>query len=129
MAGDPAKAAAAKKRKWPQAITALLCSRTVEEAAKVLHVGATTLYEWRRDPEFQEMFDQAQRDHGNSTLALLIWNIAEGAKTERRLLKSKKEEIALETLRLLKESAMAAVAALQLQERVKRLEEGQRSPL
>jgi Helix-turn-helix domain len=39
-------------RKQEAAILALLSTRTVEEAARVVHISPRTLYRWQKEPEF-----------------------------------------------------------------------------
>ena len=42
------------------AIAALLTQRNVEEAARVVGMGTTTLYRWMRDPEFASAYREAR---------------------------------------------------------------------
>ena len=48
-------------RKMEDAIVALLSTRTVEEAARVVGVSAKTLLRWMKEPEFKKAFLAAQR--------------------------------------------------------------------
>jgi hypothetical protein len=48
-------------RKKEEAIVALLTHRNVEDAARAVGVGATTLLRWLKLPEFQKAFRQARR--------------------------------------------------------------------
>ena len=50
----------AKYRRMRAAIAALLTQRNVEEAARVVGMGATTLYRWMRDPEFDFAYREAR---------------------------------------------------------------------
>ena len=43
------------------AIAALLTHRSVEEAARAIDIGASTLYQWRKYPEFVEDWREAKR--------------------------------------------------------------------
>jgi hypothetical protein len=49
-------------RKKEQAIAALLSHRGLEEAAKAVGIGVTTLRRWMRLPEFRAEYLQARRD-------------------------------------------------------------------
>jgi hypothetical protein len=48
-------------RKKEDAIVALLTTRTVEEAARVVDVSPKTLLRWQREPEFDLAFRAAKR--------------------------------------------------------------------
>ena len=48
-------------RKMEDAIVALLTTRTVEEAARVVGISAKTLLRWMKEPEFNKAFLAAQR--------------------------------------------------------------------
>ena len=43
-------------------ISALLISRTIEEAAKMANVGEHTVYRWLKLPEFAEAYREARRE-------------------------------------------------------------------
>lgn len=51
----------ARDRKREAAVAALLSQSTVEDAARVTGVGATTIYRWLQDAEFLSMFRAARR--------------------------------------------------------------------
>src|SRR6185437_12715882 len=57
MAGPTAKF----NRKKEEAITALLTSRSIEEAAKNAGIGIQTLIRWMKLPEFDEAYRKARR--------------------------------------------------------------------
>src|SRR5579864_6126392 len=48
-------------RKREEAIMALLSQRNVEEAARVVGVGARTLYRWMKEPDFDFAYREARR--------------------------------------------------------------------
>ena len=48
-------------RKKEEAIAALLTQRNIEEAAKSIGIGGTTLLRWMKDPEFQRAYREARR--------------------------------------------------------------------
>ena len=46
-------------RKMDAAVAALLTQRNVEEAAQAAGIGATTLWRWLKQPEFQAAYREA----------------------------------------------------------------------
>ncbi len=48
-------------RKQEQAVAALLSQRSVEDAARVAGIGASTLIRWLKLPEFQSAYREARR--------------------------------------------------------------------
>jgi predicted DNA-binding transcriptional regulator AlpA len=48
-------------RKMEEAIAALVAHRTVEEAARAVHISAPTLYRWMKIPEFQAAYREARQ--------------------------------------------------------------------
>ena len=48
-------------RKQEEAIAALLAQRTIEEAARVVGVGAKMLQRWLQEPDFQTAYREARR--------------------------------------------------------------------
>jgi hypothetical protein len=48
--------------KMEAVISALLISRTIEEAAKMASVGEHTIYRWLKLPEFVEAYREARRE-------------------------------------------------------------------
>ena len=58
-------------RKKEQAIVALLTHRNVEDAARAVGIGTTTLLRWLKLPEFQKLYREAKRAaFGQSTARL-----------------------------------------------------------
>jgi transposase-like protein len=47
--------------KQEEAIVALLTQRNVEEAARAIDVGASTLFRWLKDPAFDRAYREARR--------------------------------------------------------------------
>jgi transposase-like protein len=68
-------------RKQEAAIAALLTQRNVEEAAKAVGVGATTLWRWLKLPEFQAAYRQARRDALGQAVARLQQGTSAAATT------------------------------------------------
>ena len=48
-------------RKKEQAIAALLSQKSIEDAARVAHIGTNTLLRWMKLPEFDVAYRQARR--------------------------------------------------------------------
>jgi hypothetical protein len=73
-------------RKKEQAIAALLSQRGIEEAARVVGIGATTLRRWMRLPEFQAEYLQARRDVVNQVNARIQQNSGAAASVLLKLM-------------------------------------------
>lgn len=58
-------------RKQEEAIAALLSQRSVEEAARSIGIGTTTLLRWQRLPEFQNAYREARRAAFGQSVARL----------------------------------------------------------
>src|SRR5258705_8128354 len=58
-------------RKKEDAIVALLTTRTVEEAARVVGVSAKTLLRWMKEPEFDTAYRAAKRAAFGQSIARL----------------------------------------------------------
>jgi len=58
-------------RKKEEAIVALLTTRTVEEAARVVHISAKTLLRWMKEPEFDAAYQAAKRAAFGQSIARL----------------------------------------------------------
>jgi hypothetical protein len=73
-------------RKKEQAIAALLSNRSVEQAAKAVGVGVTTLRRWMRNPEFKAEYLQARREGLAQATARLQQSSGPAASTLLRLM-------------------------------------------
>jgi hypothetical protein len=58
-------------RKQEAAILALLSTRTVEEAARVVHISPRTLYRWQKEPGFDAAYRAAKRMSFGQSIARL----------------------------------------------------------
>ena len=56
-------------RKQEEAIAALLSQRSVEDAARVAHIGTNTLLRWLQLPEFKAAYRQARWEAVSQTIA------------------------------------------------------------
>jgi len=68
-------------RKKEAAIAALLSNRNVDEAARAVGVGPTTLWRWLKLPEFQAEYRKARRDAFGQSVARLQQGTAAAATT------------------------------------------------
>jgi hypothetical protein len=50
---------------------ALLSTRTVEEAARVVHISPRTLYRWQKEPKFDAAYREAKRMSFGQSIARL----------------------------------------------------------
>ena len=73
-------------RKKEQAIAALLSQRGIEEAARAVGIGASTLRRWLRLPEFKEEYLQARRDVVNQVHARIQQNSGAAASVLLKLM-------------------------------------------
>ncbi len=73
-------------RKKEQAIAALLSQRGIEEAARSVGIGGTTLRRWLRLPEFHEEYLQARRDVVNQVNARMQQNSGAAASVLLKLM-------------------------------------------
>ena len=68
-------------RKKEEAIAALLTQRNIEEAAKVVGIGANTLLRWLKVPEFQTAYREARRAAFGQAVARLQQGTSAAAST------------------------------------------------
>jgi len=59
------------ERRKEQAIAALLTQRSVDEAARSIDIGTTTLLRWMRQPEFESAYREARRTAFSQSVARL----------------------------------------------------------
>src|SRR5258708_24337493 len=82
MAGHGAKFG----RKKEEAIVALLSQRTIEDAARVINIGAATLLRWLKDPEFETTYREARRAAFGQAVARLQQASSAAASTVLKLM-------------------------------------------
>ena len=58
-------------RKKDEAIVALLSQRTIEDAARACNTPARTLYNWLKEPEFEEAYRAARRQAYGQSISRL----------------------------------------------------------
>ena len=73
-------------RKKEEAIAALLTQRNIEEAAKVVGIGANTLLRWMKLPEFEKAYREARRAAFGQAIARLQQGSSAAATTLLKLL-------------------------------------------
>ena len=59
------------ERKKEEAIVALLTQKNIEEAARSIGIGSTTLLRWLKDPDFDAAYRQARRAAFRQSVARL----------------------------------------------------------
>jgi transposase-like protein len=69
------------ERKKEAALSALLTQRSIEDAARVIGVGFSTLRRWMRIPEFEAAYREARRDAMWQSIARLQQNSGAAATT------------------------------------------------
>ena len=68
-------------RKKEEAIAALLTHRNIDEAARAIGIGATTLWRWQKLPEFQTAYRDARRAAYGQAVARLQQGTSAAATT------------------------------------------------
>jgi transposase-like protein len=74
------------ERKREAAISALLTQRSIEDAARVIGVGFSTLRRWMRIPEFDAAYRQALRDAMSQSIARLQQNSGAAVSTTLKIM-------------------------------------------
>src|ERR1022692_2156810 len=77
MVGHGAKSS----RQRDEAIVALLSQRNVEEAARAVGIGATTLLRWLKQPEFDRAYREAKRAAHSQSIARMLGGSSAAAST------------------------------------------------
>src|SRR5689334_16867526 len=73
-------------RKKEAAIAALLTSRNVEEAARLVGIGPATLQRWMKEPEFREALQKASHSVVRQATSRLQQNAGAASATMLRLM-------------------------------------------
>lgn len=117
-----------KRRYREKAITALLSSDTIEQAAKEAGISKRTLLRWLSEPEFRAAYAQAKGDVLRTATAILTRNAGRAAKVLAEIFDAEPEAhqggrvtAALGTIRL----ALDAFELESLEERLRKLESQQ----
>ena len=110
--------------KQERAIAALITSKTLEEAAQRAGVSPRTLYRWQHeDPLFQVEWRSARRAALDAGLAALQSGVGEAVQVLRESLKERNPHVRIRAALGLLEHGLAANAQLELEARLKALEE------
>ena len=110
--------------KQERAIAALITSKTLEEAAQRAGVSPRTLYRWQHeDPLFQVEWRSARRAALDAGLAALQSGVGEAVQVLRESLKERNPHVRIRAALGLLEHGLAANAQLDLEARLKALEE------
>lgn len=112
-----------QSRTEDRAILALLAEPTLERAAKKCGIGATTLWRWLQEPEFQRQYREARRTVFEGTLLRLQSIAGEAVETLRRNLKSKNPSVEVRAALGILDQAVKAAELYELQQRVAQLED------
>src|ERR1700694_5382313 len=68
-------------RKLEEAVAAMLTHRNIEEAARAIGIGTSTLLRWQKEPEFQKAYRDARRAAHGQAIARLQQGTAAAATT------------------------------------------------
>jgi hypothetical protein len=112
--------------KQEKAITALITSKTLEEAAQRTGCSPKTLYRWRyEDPLFETEFRHARRAALDGAIADLQIGASEAVLALRNALNDRSVSVRVRSAAILLEHALAAHQAFELEARIKQLEASQ----
>ena len=75
-------------RKQEEAITALLTTKTVEEAARAAGVAPSTLYRWLQDDTFKQQYQKAKSQCVSQAIARLQSTAFEAVETLAAIMRS-----------------------------------------
>jgi len=111
--------------KHDAAITALLSTRTVRAAAKKANLSEPTLYRLLQSEDFKTKYRAARRELVENTISQLQRDGQDAATALRQIVKDKKapSSVRVAAARVILEQGIKAVELIDLEERVKHLEE------
>lgn len=105
-----------------RAITVLLTTPTVEEAARTAKVSRSRLYVWLQDPAFSSALEQARREQSREALNFLRGCLLRAVQRLDALLSGNNETIAYRAAVALLDHGLKAVELEDLTRRIERLE-------
>jgi transposase-like protein len=100
-----------------EAIIALLSEKSVEEAARVVGIAATTLYRWLKEPAFDALYREAKRTAHSQSIAQLVGGLSAVVTTLLEVMVDRKTPAATKV-----RAAEKAIEIEDLQARVTELE-------
>jgi hypothetical protein len=108
-----------------QAIISLLTAPNIEEAAKALGIGQTTLYRWLRLPEFQDELKEARRQAVNLAIGKLQQSTSKAVQVLQDVAENEEAPASarVSAAKTIIEMSLKAVELDDIIERLKRLEE------
>lgn len=111
-------------RKQEQAIAALLTYPTIEQAAKAVGVGETTLWRWLQDEDFQELYRQAKREVVSQAITRLQQASCEAVEALREIINNAEApaHARVSAAKAVLEAAQKGVENEDLAQRIKALE-------
>ena len=110
-------------RKQEAAISALLSSRNIEEAAKTIKVSSSTLRRWMRLPEFESAYLRARREAVAQAFARLQQSSSAAGGLLLKLMIESKDSTRLQAAKCILELASKALDTEDVLVRLARLEE------
>ncbi len=111
--------------KHDAAITALLSTRTIRAAAKKCDLSEPTLYRLLQSEDFKTKYRAARRELVENTISQLQRDGEDAAIALRQIVKDKKApaSVRVSAAKVILEQGLKAVELIDLEERIKRLEE------
>ena len=112
-----------QSRKQDRAISALLTTRTLEEAALQCGINESTLRRWMKEPEFRATFTAASRQILESSIVELSVDAQAAVETLRRNLHCGRPEAEIRVAQVILLQAMRGAEFFEFEQRLARLEE------
>ena len=103
-------------------LSALLTSKTLEEAAEKADVTSRTLRRWLQEPDFSTAYNEARRRLVESAIVQLQSVTGDAVAALKRNLNAKSEAVQVSSARTILDFAVASVATLDLEQRINELE-------
>ena len=110
-------------RKQDLAISALLTTRTLEEAGQVCGLNESTLRRWMQEPDFRATFTAASRQVLESSVVELSADAQSAVETLRRNLHCGRPEAEIRAAQIILAQAMRGIEFFEFERRLAHLEE------
>ena len=112
-----------QSRKHDLAISALLTTRTIKEAAEKCGIHEDTLWRWMQEPDFRATFTAASRQVLESSVVELSVDAQMAVETLRRNLRCGRPEAEIRAAQAILAKAMRGIEFFEFERRLARLEE------
>lgn len=104
---------------------AVAAGSTIKDAAAALGVSLKQAYRWSEEPEFQRLLSDLQAEAVHEALSILCSGLADAARTLVALLSDPQSKVRLHAAGMLLDRALKVREAVDLEERIRALENPQ----